>query len=200
MGKDGFFHGQGAAKVEKSNLAKLRAGDSYAFREFVQKYEHMVFVCCKSLGLDHAQAQDVAAETFLAASQALPKYAGRAKISTWLLRIAYNKAISFLRKNKRHRSLPPDIESQLADTNSTQASTILENKEMCDIIWAKVQQLPKLWAFAIVMFYREQKSVAEIANIMKKRNNTVRTYLFRGRKRLKEILPDIVGEDFNVSK
>ena len=185
-------------KREKNSLAQLRAGDSYAFREFVHKYEHMVFTCCGMLGLDQGQAEDVAAETFLAAYRALPKYAGRAKLSTWLLRIAYNKAISFLRKNKRYRRLPPDIESQLADTNSAQHSAALENKELCDIIWETVERLPKLWAFAIVMFYREQKNISEIANIMRKRKNTVRTYLFRGRKRLKGLLPDVVGEDFNV--
>ncbi|GAG10498.1 unnamed protein product [marine sediment metagenome] len=49
-----------------------------------------------------------------------------------------------------------------------------------------------------MLFYREEKSISEIAKIMKKRKNTVKTYLFRGRGKLKEFLADVLGEDAGV--
>jgi RNA polymerase sigma-70 factor (ECF subfamily) len=45
----------------------------------------------------------------------------------------------------------------------------------------------------IVLYYRQEKSIKEIADIMKKRQNTVKVYLFRGRQRLKELLGDQIG-------
>jgi RNA polymerase sigma-70 factor (ECF subfamily) len=47
---------------------------------------------------------------------------------------------------------------------------------------------------AVVLFYREEKSISEIAKIMKKRKNTVKTYLFRGRERLKELIGPTLGD------
>ena len=176
-------------------LRQLRAGDERAFAEFVRKYEQMVFLCCRTLGLREDEADDVASETFVAAYQGLPKYAGRAKLSTWLLRITYNKAVTHLRKKKRHRQLSASLEKQLVDTYDKTPPAELENRQMCEILWQAVGRLPGFWAVAIVLFYREEKSIAEIAKIMKKRKNTVKTYLFRGRKRLKELLADTIGED-----
>ena len=46
----------------------------------------------------------------------------------------------------------------------------------------------------IILFYREEKSIKEVAKIMKSRDNTVKTYLFRGRKRLKKLLADFGGD------
>jgi len=63
------------------------------------------------------------------------------------------------------------------------------------MVWHAVECLPRLWAVAIVLFYREGKNVSEIAKIMKKRNNTIKTYLFRGRKKLRELLAAAFGED-----
>ena len=179
-------------------LRRLCAGDERAFGEFVLKYQQSVFLFCRSLGLGESQAEDIAAETFLAAYKALPRYAGRAKLSTWLLKIAYNKTISHFRKTKRTQRLPAGLEEKLAGTEQGPPAD-LEKKELSETVWAAVERLPKLTAAAIVLFYREGKSIAEIAKIMKKRKNTVKTYLFRGRYMLKGLLADVAGEDNYVS-
>ena len=179
-------------------LQRLRGGDHCAFAEFVRKYQQSVFTCCRTLGLRQDEAEDIAAETFLAAYEGLGRYAGRAKLSTWLLKIAYNKAITHLRKKKSHQRLSASLEGQLADTPDNTPSAKLENRQTCQIVWQAVGQLPQPQAMAIVLYYREQKKVSEIAKIMKKRKNTVKTYLFRGRKRLKELLADTIGVDIYV--
>lgn len=76
----------------------------------------------------------------------------------------------------------------------------VESKEQAEFVWQAVERLPRIWAVATVLFYREEKSISEIAKIMKKRENTVKTYLFRGRKRLKELLANVLGEDTDVSR
>ncbi len=176
-------------------VSSLSAGDHRAFAEFVDKYKEMVFLCCHTLGLKDDEAEDVAIETFWAAYKGLNKFRGQAEISTWLWKITCYKSISYLRKNKRQRELTEIPDTQTADPKSEQAINSLEDKEQVELIWQAVGKLPKLWSLAIVLFYREEKSVDEIAKIMKIRKNTIKTYLFRGRKILKELLADFVGED-----
>ena len=76
----------------------------------------------------------------------------------------------------------------------------LESKEQAVVVWQAVERLPRLWAVATVLFYREEKNVKEIAKIIRVRQNTVKTYLFRSRKKLKELLAGVVGEDIDVGR
>jgi RNA polymerase sigma factor (sigma-70 family) len=57
-----------------------------------------------------------------------------------------------------------------------------------EIVWDAVKKLPQDQAMAVVLHYRQEKSIKEIADIMEKRQNTVKVLLFRGRERLKELL------------
>jgi RNA polymerase sigma-70 factor (ECF subfamily) len=164
-----------------NSLRLLVSGDHATFREFVEQYQQLVFLSCRTLGLRKTEAEDVASETFLAAYQKLGSYNGKSKLSTWLWRVAYHKGVDYLRKNRRHKELLSRLDEQLADRKIAQVATALESKEQAEVVWQAVGRLPRLWALAIVLFYRQEKSILEIAKIMKKRQNTVKTYLFRGR-------------------
>ena len=75
-----------------------------------------------------------------------------------------------------------------------------QSSEEAEIVWAAVKRLPKLWAMAVMLHYREEKSIADIAKIMRARKNTVKTYLFRGRERLKKMLAATFGADIDVDR
>lgn len=190
----------GAAQDRQSEgwLGRLLAGDHSAFAELVDKYKGMVFLCCRALGLRDDEADDVASETFLAAYNGISRYRGQAELSTWLWKIAYYKGISYLRKNKRRGELLGGLDEQIADSSEMQTPAGLESKEQAELIWRAVGRLPGLWAMAVILYYREEKNISEIAKIMRVRQNTVKTYLFRARKRLKQIIGPILGEDIDV--
>ena len=180
-------------------LRLLVSGDHDAFREFVNQYQQTVFLCCRTLGLNETEAEDVASETFLTAYEKISTFSGKSKLSTWLWKVAYYKGINYLRKNRRHKELLNGLSEHLADAKIEQVAAALESKEQADAVWQAVGRLPRLWALAIVLFYRQEKSIKEIAKIMNKRQNTVKTYLFKGRKKLKERLSNVIAEDINVS-
>ncbi len=180
-------------------LRLLVSGDHAAFREFVEQYQQTVFLCCRTLGLNETEAQDVAAETFLTAYEKISTFSGKSKLSTWLWKVAYYKGINYLRKNRRRKELLSGLSGQLAGARIEQVSAALESKEQADTVWRAVGRLPRLWALAIVLFYRQEKTIKEIAKIMNKRQNTVKTYLFKGRKKLKERLSNVIAEDADVS-
>ena len=178
---------------EKGNWMRLLVnGDEQAFARFVADYQETVFLCCRTLGLNETEAEDVASETFLAAYQKLSKFRGDSSLSTWLWKIAYYKGINYLRKNKKHSHANMEIDEQLSDQKMAHVAARLEDAEQYSAIWDAVNALPMQWAMAIILFYREDKSVEEIAKIMQKRYNTIKTYLFRGRKKLKGVLGDII--------
>ena len=166
-------------------IHRLQSGDSIAFADFIARYQQQVFLCCRTLGLNTAEAEDVASETFLAAYQGIGKYTGRAKLSTWLWKITYNKAISYIRQKIRRQKLQEKLQKQYADAQKEESSGV-----STEIVWDAVKKLPQDQAMAIVLYYRQEKSVKEIASIMKKGQNTVKVYLFRGREKLKELLGD----------
>ncbi|MHC5061819.1 MAG: RNA polymerase sigma factor [Planctomycetota bacterium] len=188
-----------AWRQRKGNwLRLLVSGDHDAFREFVNQYQQTVFLCCRTLGLNETEAEDVASETFLTVYEKIGTYNGKSKLSTWLWKVAYYKGVNYLRKNGRHKELLNGLDEQLADARIAHVAAAFESKEQADAVWQAVGRLPKLWALTIVLFYRQEKSIKEIAKIMNKRQNTVKTYLFRGRKRLKERLSNVIAEDFDV--
>jgi RNA polymerase sigma-70 factor (ECF subfamily) len=183
------------ARHKKGNwLRLLCSGDHEAFAEFVDEYQQLVFLCCRTLGLQESEAEDVASETFLAAYQKLSQFRGQSKLSTWLWQIAYYKGINHLRKNRKHRDMNERVDKQLEDRGIAEVAAELESAEQAETVWEAVRRLPPEWATAIVLFYREDRTIIEIAKIMKKRKNTVKTYLYRGRNKLKTVLGPRIGE------
>ena len=203
-----FLADEARKKQDESWLGKLLAGDHEAFAEFVEKYQQRVFMCCRLLGLREDEIEDVASETFLAAYKGLRQYSGKAQLSTWLWAIAYRQAVSYLRKNRRENQLLPAIrlageaepENLITGSREQEPTAAIQGKEIEKIVWQAVEQLPRLWKMAIILHYREGKGIADIAKIMRTRENTIKTYLFRGREMLKKILAATFGEDFDVGR
>lgn len=177
-------------------LRLLRGGDHKAFAELIDKYKEMVFLCCRRLGLREDEAEDVASETFLAAYNGLSRYSGRAELSTWLWGIAYRQGINYLRKNRRQWQLEPELDERIADSKQRGPAAAVQSREIGEIVWEVVERLPRLWALAVILHYREEKGISDIAKIMQIKENTVKTYLFRGRERLKEMLAAAFEEDY----
>jgi len=186
---------------QKDNwLRLLRSGDHGAFAQFIDKYKETVFLCCRRLGLREDEAEDVASETFLAAYNGLSRYSGRAELSTWLWSIAYRRAVSYLRKNRKQWQLEAgsDESRQVGSGEEQEPAAAIQGKETEKIVWEAVERLPRLWAMAVILYYREEKSIIDIAKIMQAKENTIKIYLFRARQRLKKALAPAFGEDFDV--
>lgn len=185
---------------EDNWLRLLRSGDHGAFARFIDKYKETVFLCCRRLGLREDEVEDVASETFLAAYNGLSRYSGRAELSTWLWSIAYRRAVSYLRKNRRQWRLEAEANEsrQVGSGEEQEPAAAMQGTETKKIVWEAVERLPRLWAMAIILYYREEKSIIEIAKIMRTKENTIKTYLFRARQRLKKALTPAFGEDIDV--
>ncbi|MCJ7728862.1 MAG: RNA polymerase sigma factor [Sedimentisphaerales bacterium] len=179
-------------------LDRLLGGDQAVFAQFVDRYKDTVFLCCRTLGLKEDEAEDVASETFLAAYKGLSRYKGQAQLHTWLWAIAYRQAVSYLRKNKRASQLSDELQEQASTSKEQTPPAAAQSNEYEKIVWDAVGKLPRIWAVMVILHYREEKMISEIAKIMRIRENTAKTYLFRARNKLKETLAPVFGEGFDV--
>ena len=186
---------------EKDNwLELLRLGDHRVFGEFVDKYKETVFLCCRRLGLRADEVEEAASETFMAAYKALRRYSGWAELGTWVWSIAYRKGIDQLRQNQRKRQLEAEAGDGMVASREAGPATAVQGAERDQRVWEAVERLPRLWSLAVILRYREEKSVVDIAQIMDSKENTIKTYLFRGREKLKEMLAEPFGEDTDGGK
>jgi len=185
---------------EDSWLLLLRGGDHRAFAQFIDKYKETVFLCCRRLGLREDEVEDVASETFMAAYYSLRRYGGKAELSTWVWSIAYRQTVSYLRKNRKQLQLQDESEDAIAGGREPSPDLAAQDKETEQVVWQAVDRLPRLWALTVILFYREEKSVGDIAVIMQINENTVKTYLFRARERLKTTLAGVFGEGNDVEQ
>ena len=153
------------------------------FARFVEAYQRMVLACCRAVGVREEDLEDAVAETFFAAYKSIRSYRGKSKLSSWLWKIAYCKAVNY--RKRRHPAKGPDetkMETIAAAENLPE--TRLSDKEQNAAVWDAVALLSASQAAAIVLFYREAKTIEEISSILKKPVNTVKTDLRRGRKEL----------------
>jgi RNA polymerase sigma-70 factor (ECF subfamily) len=183
---------------QDNRLRLLCSGDHGAFARFIEKHKESVFLCCRRLRLREEEVEDVASETFLAAYNGLSRYSGRAELGTWLWAIAYRQGISYLRKNRKYRQFKTEQNELLFRGREREPAVAVQAKEADEIVWEAVDQLPRLWTMAIILYYREEKSIVEIARIMRTKESTIKIYLFRARKRLKKVLAPALGEAMYV--
>ena len=71
-------------------IEALKRGEATAFRLLIENHQRSVFQICLRLMNDRTEAEDMAQETFIRASQAIDHFRGEASMSTWLYRIAVN--------------------------------------------------------------------------------------------------------------
>ncbi len=88
-----------ASSEERALLGRARAGDEDAFEQIVAVHADRVYGALRRFGLDPGEAEDVAQDVFLRAWRSIDRFEGRAQLSTWLYRIAFNEAQRRLARN-----------------------------------------------------------------------------------------------------
>ena len=140
------------------------------------------------LGGDRTAAEDVADEALLAVWQQAGRFAGNGSAAGWLRRIARNKAIDWLRR-QRESLLPADAMAALTDNLASPAQSASDLAEQQSERAALVRALGVLsleHREAIWLCYFEELSIQEVAEIAGCPANTVKTRLFHARRILRE--------------
>jgi len=148
-----------------------------AFERLVPGYRRRVFGLAYSVLRDRAAAEDLAQEVFVKLWQALPRYDGRARLSTWIYAITRNAAISALRG--RRRSVSMSDPAVFEEVESREAAPDRDDDDAA--LWRKVDALPDKQRQAVILYYQDERPVDEVAEMMGIPVNTVKTHLHRAR-------------------
>ena len=163
---------KGGNKMGK-NDSNLYAGLSY--EQTVRKYAQNVSSACMMRLQNWADAEDCFQNTFIKLYQKSPDFEDENHLKAWLLRVAINECKNLLRDSRRHLSL--DAALQLPAPSA---------EDDADLSWALMKLDPD-YREVIYLYYVEQMKVREIADVLGKNPNTVKTLLHRGREKLKAI-------------
>ena len=169
-------------------------GDELAFRTLVERHVLMIRRLALNVVRDEQEAEDVAQETFVSAWRNRLAWRPEAKFTTWIYRIAMNKAID---RYRSRRSAPhaQEVIAQIIDrevplVEPPEQEGAVERRQVSGALMAALDTLPESQRTALKLFYFEDMEVAKIARVMLASEQSVRALLKRGRQALKHRLRD----------
>jgi len=173
---------------DEAIVARVLAGDTAAFELLMRRHNQRVFRAVRAIVRDDADAEDVMQQAYVAAYTHLGDFAGRARFSTWLVRIAVNEAFARLRKSRRFTSLADDTleDEPMATTRDPEDAT--SDIELRALLEEVVDALPLAFRTVFVMRTVDEMSSSETAEALGIPEETVRTRLHRARGLLREQL------------
>ena len=194
---------------EQILVKKILRGNLNDFRELIENYQKLVGHIVFRLVHQPETREEIAQEVFIKVYQNLANFKFQSKLSTWIGRIAYNTTINYLRKEKI--PLYEDIKPVQGIANTNEAYTdplksvedkdsspvdYIEERDRADLLKKQVEKLPVPYRTIITLYHLEQMSYQEISEIMDMPEGTVKSYLFRARKKLKDLLvSELQGEE-----
>ncbi len=164
-----------------------KQGNTKAYRQLYEHYSKRMFNTIYRIVNNRTDAEDVLQDTFVDAFQYLPGYRYESHFSYWLKRIAINKSISFLRKQK---SVLIEFDPETHETQLPPEEGQTENWQHVQIEQLKkaIRLLPEHYKVVFNLYAFEGYDHDEIAEILGISHNTVRTQYSRAKQKIKEII------------
>jgi RNA polymerase sigma-70 factor, ECF subfamily len=170
-------------------IEKLLNGDSQALKAFVEENQNPVFRTCLAYLQDEHDAADLTQEVFIKALSKLNQFKGEAKLSTWLLRIAINMSLNYLRDNKKRLS-----KLNISAASNLESPVTRNNPEIKKILRTAIYKLPEEQRRVFILNYHLDLSYKEISETTGYSISSIESLLFRARKKLRELLLDFYDE------
>ena len=180
---------------ERDWIERLREGDESSFRLLVERYQDRVYaMACRFCGCRH-EARDLAQDIFIQIYEHIRDFQGRSSLGSWIYRLALNRCISFRRGQKRRAVLGRDgpVYGVSGETPPEEQLALAEENEA---LHRTLRKLPERYMTVIELYYFQELSYQQIADLTGVAVRTVETRLYRARQRLKDLLdPGETGKE-----
>jgi RNA polymerase sigma-70 factor (ECF subfamily) len=179
----------GRQTSDTSDVALIRsiaAGDKHAMQILFARHNVRVFRFLARFVGDKSAAEDLVSEVFLDVWRQAGRFQGRSQVTTWLLAIARNKALSALQR-RSNEELDEHAAAALEDPQDGPEVT-LQNRQKAEVLLNCLRQLSRAHREVIDLVYYHEKSIDEVAEITGIPQNTVKTRMFYARKRIAELM------------
>lgn len=176
---------------ELTVIRRVQHGDTEAFELLVAAYEKTVYNVALQMTGSREDAQDLTQEAFLKAYSSLPTFRGDSKFSSWLYRIVSNLCLDFRRRQGRRPSSSLTVEDDEGETlqldvadESQSPEALLERKLTREAVRRGLQELPEEQRQILLLREIQGLSYEEIGEAMHLEPGTVKSRIFRARKKL----------------
>jgi RNA polymerase sigma factor (sigma-70 family) len=185
-------------------VRKVLDGDQRKFEQIIKIHERLVTHIVFRMVSDSVDREEICQEVFIKVYQNLAGFNFNAKLSTWIAKIAHNHCINFLRKHKLdllEDISHPEDHSEIQFTESLHTKSIApdtesELKDRTEIIKKEIEKLPEKYKIILTLYHIDELSYKDIGDVVDMPEGTVKSYLFRARKMLRDSLLEIYrGEE-----
>lgn len=175
--------------MEKENwIIKIRSGDKESFRHFYEAYSEYAIRTASAITRNREMAGDAVQETFIRVYRQISSYNPDLPFDPWFYRILTNECLRLLKKESPLSKFEhPDLEND--------PSIAEESFDRLSELYDTIQSLDDAHRIPLILKYVKGFTEKEISDILGLNQNTVKSRLFKGRKRLKEQLNSMEEED-----
>jgi RNA polymerase sigma-70 factor, ECF subfamily len=170
----------------RSIVRRVRQGDREAFGKIVALFQNRLMSLATMVIRDPAAAEEIVQDTFVRAYVHFERYDDKRALYPWLATIAVRLSQNWsVRKQRSRIDDSADPERHATGANPEQELSLDQGKMR---LWSAVEALPKGERLAVLLCYRQEMSVAEAARALDVTAGTVKTWLFRARRKLRKEL------------
>lgn len=173
---------------DRALIESFQAGDEFAFVALYNRYKGPVFAYCAKMLLDRAAAEDTLQETFVRVYENRERLARPGSFKAWLFTIARNQCLNQLRRRERQSPLP---EGPLPSGGETPFSNLMKSEQV-DLVNAYLAHLKPEYREVIVLREYQNLSYEEIAAVTRNTVSSVKSRLFKARRKLGQFLRPIL--------
>jgi RNA polymerase sigma-70 factor (ECF subfamily) len=182
---------KGPCDPDTALMVAFQQGDEGAFEQILDKYHKAIVNFIYKIVNNRAEAEELAQDVFLKVYRARLNYEPRARFSAWIYRIATNVGLKAAgRKRRSPFGFGPDagykITGEEGRAREPDAEQTLVTSELGKVVRQVIRGLPRNEKIAIILRRYEGLSYKEIAEVMNCTEPAVKTYIHRGKLRLRD--------------
>lgn len=193
-------------RTEQELVEQVLDGDREAFLAFINRYERLVKHVVFRMVDDERDREELCQDVFMRAYRYLDGFRFESKLSTWLARIARNTCLNHLEKKDMplYADHAPSTDDESSDAQAAlnriedadaDVSATATTRERQDVVREGIKTLPEHYRTALTLYHLEGMSVTQISDVMENPEGTVKSHLYRGRKKLKDWLLDHYSQE-----
>ncbi len=169
----------------KQLVAKVKSGDSEAFRYLVEKHQHLAFTIAYNIVKNRQDAEEVVQDSFVKVFTKIAQFKEESKFSSWLFKIVYNTALSRIRKKQLDTfTLEHDdysTEYGIDSHSGWDQMVLTDQKKYIDKALSNLADQDKL---VLTLFYLADEDINEICEITNEKRTTIKARLHRARAKM----------------
>jgi RNA polymerase sigma-70 factor, ECF subfamily len=191
MGIEAAGELQPAALSDEEIVERILGGETALFELLMRRHNQRLYRVTRAIVGDAGEAEDVTQDAYVRAFEHLNQFAGRARFSTWLTRIAVHEASARLRRRGRQSDIEDTIPT-FAPAGAGPEQRVADH-ELGQVIEAAVGALPRVYRSVFMLREVEGLSTAETAACLEINGETVKTRLHRARALLRNHITARIG-------